>query len=236
MSSRKALFTLNVNDYSPEITGLTFPYLRRYADKIGAEFIVIKDRKFPDMPVTYEKLQIHELGKPFEWSIYFDADTLVHPDMFDLTETLSKDTVLHWGADMASNRWTYDKYFRRDGRHIGSGNWLAVASDWCLDLWKPLDDLTLPEALANIHPTVRETNLGMKAEHLIDDYVLSRNIAKYGLKFTSMVKLQEKLGIPNDLYLKHNYMLDGPGKINMIREHIAAWELTGPNKPGVLTI
>jgi hypothetical protein len=77
---------------------------------------------------------------------------------------------------MAGVRWSYDQYFRRDGRHIGSCNWFTVASDWCLDLWRPLDDLTLDEALANINITIGERNSRLcGTEHLIDDYTLSRN-------------------------------------------------------------
>ena len=76
--------------------------------------------------------------------------------MFDVTDYLHKNTICHNGRDMAGIRWKYDQYFRRDGRHVGSCNWFTVASDWCLDLWRPLDDLTLEEALANINITIGE--------------------------------------------------------------------------------
>src|SRR6266566_3735242 len=147
---KKTLYTLNVNHYPEAITSITYPLLEDYARKIGADFVVIRERKFPDYPPVYEKLQIHELGRENDWNIYVDSDVLIHPDLFDLTEHLEKDTVLHYGADMAGNRLKYDQYFLRDGRNIGSCNWFTIASDWCLDLWKPLDDLSLEEALANI--------------------------------------------------------------------------------------
>lgn len=223
---KKTVFTLAVDNYAPQVTALTIPYMAKYADKIGAKFRVIAERKFPDFPPVYEKLQIHELGRDSDWSIYFDADVLVHPDLFDVTEHLSKDTVLHWGNDLAGNRWRYDQYFRRDGRHIGSGNWFTVASDWCLDLWKPLD-ITLAEALEFIHPTIRETNFGIKPEHLIDDYTLSRNIARYGLKFLNFQDLQKKLVRVNETYFFHNYLLTEGEKVKNIVEHINGWELEG---------
>ncbi len=37
------MFTLNIGDYEPEITALA---LEQYADKIGADFCVIIERKF----------------------------------------------------------------------------------------------------------------------------------------------------------------------------------------------
>src|SRR5689334_15577875 len=166
---KKTVFTLCVDNYQPEITELTFPFLRQYAEKIGADFHVIKQRKFPGWPPVYEKLQIFELGKGNDWNIFFDADVLVHPDFFDVTDHLDKSTVCHWACDMAGERWRYDNYFRRDNRHIGSGNWLAVASDWCLDLWHPLEDLTYEEALENIFPIAQERAQNISREHLIDD-------------------------------------------------------------------
>ena len=58
---KKTIFTLNVDGYSPEITDITYPLIKRYAKHIDADLHIIKDRKFPDWPVTYEKLQIYEL-------------------------------------------------------------------------------------------------------------------------------------------------------------------------------
>lgn len=227
---RKALFTLTVDNYQPEITALTFPHMEEYAQKIDAEFILIRDRKFSAWPAVYEKLQIFELGRDFDWSIYFDADTLIHPDFFDVTNHIPKDTVLHWGADMAGNRWRYDKYFQRDGRHIGSGNWFSVASDWCLDLWHPLHDLSLEEAVQNIFPAVFERNNGITREHLIDDYVLSRNIAKYGLKFKSLRELQKEMNREPEVYFFHNYLLQPEQKIAQMKETLKRWDL-GISKP-----
>lgn len=222
---KKTVYTLIVDGFLPEVTNLTLPYMEKYASKIGADFHIISERKFPDMPVTYEKLQIYELGKDNDWNIFFDADALIHPDLFDITEQLKPDTVLHRGNDMAGNRWKYDKYFRRDGRNIGSGNWFTVASGLCLDLWHPLEDLTLEEALANIQPTSEEKNKGVTPSHLIDDYVLSRNIARYGLKFKTFDSLLADVGQAGFRYLHHEYLL-GPGeKADAIRNIIKEWKL-----------
>ena len=219
---KKTLYTLNIGDYAPEICALTYPLLRAYARKIGADFYVIRDRRFPEWPVVYEKLQIYELGRVHgnDWSIFVDGDALISPEMFDITDFLRKDTVCHNGRDMASIRWTYDQYFRRDGRHIGSCNWFTVASDWCLDLWRPLDDLTLEQAMANIHITISERNSGLcKTEHLIDDYTLSRNIARFGLKVQTVMELCAQLGWrlpggqPFSPFLFHKYTISNEQKV-----------------------
>ena len=220
---KKNLWTLNIGNYAPEITRLTYPMLEMYAKKIGAQFRIIETRKFPDWPVVYEKLQIFERGQDADWNIYIDSDALVHRDMFDVTEYLSRDTVLHNGNDNAGNRWKFDRFFRRDGRHIGSCNWFTVASSWCIDLWEP-SELTPAEAIANITLTQNEVNSGvMDAGHLVDDYTLSRNIAKYGLKFISLIDLKRKIKDRGD-YLYHQYTLPVPQKVEVLQQTLVKWK------------
>jgi len=219
---KKTIYLLNIDDYEPEITSLTYPYISRFASKIGATLHVIRERRFPDWPITYEKLQIYELGKQHrnDWNIYIDSDTLIHPDLFDITEQLDKDTVLNNANDSAHARWKVDDYFRRDGRWISTCGWFTIASDWCLDLWRPLDDLSPAEAIANISPLSVESRVGITPEHLVDDYVLSRNLAKYGLNYQT---LRDLLG-PSDDYLWHQY-IPPETKLEQLREMIKRWEI-----------
>lgn len=222
---RKILYTLNVDGYAPAITELTFPVMRYWAHKIGAEFVEIKERRYPGWPAAYEKLQIHRLARELktDWNLYLDADALVHPETPDWTNFIPRDTVTHNGIDQASVRWRYDEYFWRDGRNIGSCNWNTIASSWCIDLWKPLDDLTLEQALDNIRPTVNETRCGLiDPAHLLDDYVLSRNIARYGLKVQTLVTMEKTLGFgPDTGFYWHAYtdpIRDYPGFLCRVKE------------------
>lgn len=219
---RKTIYTLNVGDYEPRITELTYPLIQAYADKIGARFQVITERKRPEWPITIEKFQVAELARKNEdeWSYFIDSDTLINPEMFDVTEHLSKDTVAHNGNDMAGIRWSYDKYFRRDGRHIGSCTWWVVASDWTVeDLWQ-LPQQSPEETFKRIHITVQEHNGGQcQTEHLIDDYTLSRNIARFGLKFETVVDIcgrlawQQPNGKGYSPFLWHKYSTPSDSKV-----------------------
>jgi hypothetical protein len=145
----------------------------------------------------------------------------------DVTELIDKSTVLHNGADPAHIRWRYDRYFRRDGRHIGSCNWFTVASDWCIELWKPLDDLTMDEAIANIHPIQAELLTVIEPAHLIDDYVLSRNIAQFGLKFATLQGILNSTGQGDANFLWHQYTVPAKEKLAQMREVLARWRLNG---------
>ena len=228
---KKTIYLLNIGDFAPKITALTYPLIEAYAEKIRANIHIIKERKFPEWPITYEKLQIYELAQAHEndWNIYIDSDTLIHPDCPDVTLLVPRDTVAHFGSDFAPVRWHLDRLFKRDGRYIGSGNWLAVASDLCYDLWRPLDDLTPEEALANIQPTIVEKASGMfDKTHLIDDYTLSRNIAKFGLKFTTIKKVLETAGFKDGGgFFYHHYIISEEDKQAEMMQRLLDWRVKG---------
>lgn len=227
MRPKKTLYTLNVNGYSREITSLTYPLIHRWAHKIGADVVEITERRFPGWPVVYEKLQIHRLARERggDWHIYVDSDALIHPETLDWTAFLPMDTVAHNGVDMANIRWRYDDYFLRDGRNIGSCNWMTIASSWCLDLWHPLEDMTLEEALDNIYPTVNEQNTVISRDHLLDDYVLSRNIARYGLKVKTLIDIQKALGFENPEFFWHAYTISIAEKVKQMEVVLARWKV-----------
>lgn len=221
---KKTVYTLCVDNYAPEITEITFPLMKRYADKIRADFHVIDTRKFPDAPPVYEKFQIYELGKEAknDWNLFFDADALIHPDFYDVTSIISKDTTVSNGTDFVPHRFRPNGYFLRDGRMIGKGNWLGIASDWCLDYWHPLD-IPFEEAIADIFPVLDEIAFGITPEHLIDDYTVSRNIARYGLKHVLIPEI-EFPGIRQGL-LAHQYLMGIEQKVVYFHKTLKAWGL-----------
>lgn len=225
---KKTIYTLDIdNAYYKELTDLTYPYIKKYAHKIGADFHIISERKFPEYPVTYEKLQIYELSQEMEndWNIFIDCDTLIHPDMMDFTVHIPFDHVCHFGEDIASYRWKYDKYFLRDGRHIGSCTWFAIASSWCTEFWKPIDDMTLDEIEASIFPTRKERDAGITPLRLIEDYVVSRNIAKYGLKYISFDSILKNLGQDGQALIFHRYMMPVEEKVVRLKQQMRGWYL-----------
>ena len=224
---KKTLFTLAIDNWQPEICDITFPLLKRYADKMGADFYVIKDRKFPEFPITYEKLQIYQLAQEMEndFSVYFDADALVHPETPDITDLLPKDTVAHNGVDK-NIRYKTDRFFWRDGRGISSCNWCTIASDYCIELWKPPEDLTPQECIDRCYPSVDEANSGVITPyHLIDDFILSRNIAKYGLKFKTLINIFKEMGLENAWFFWHKYIIPPDQKIVEMKKVLEQWRL-----------
>ena len=62
------------------------------------------------------------------------------------------------------------------------------------------------------------------AGHLIDDYVLSRNIARYGLKFTTVQEILAGLGRTHG-YLWHVYTVSREQKLIEMRAALKAWKI-----------
>jgi hypothetical protein len=223
---KKTIYLLNIGDYAPELTDLTYPWIERYAKRIGADIFVMEERRSPEWPLTYEKLQIYDLSEQRgdDWMVYIDSDALIHPELPDVTELVPRDHVAHNANDWSVVRFTDDDYFRRDGRHIGSCNWFTIASSWCRDLWHPLE-LTPAQALEQIHVTVAEKAF-MSRGHLIDDFALSRNIARYGLKFTTLQDIWRAGGLVRPDFFWHEYTITLEKKIENCEATMKKWGLT----------
>lgn len=226
---RKILCTLNLNpeEYKP-ITDLTYPLLKHYAWKMGADFWEINTREFPDCPsVTYEKVQLYKIAQDndADWAVFVDTDALIHPDTPDFTVLFPRDTVAHHGSDMAAYRWRYDKYMMRDGRNIGSCTWFCMASQWCIDLYHPLEDMTWEEVDQSIVPIVREVVDGVKPLRLIEDFVFSRNIARYGLKFNTIINWFAERQGNSSRFFWHEYAIPIEEKVAHIKDKLREWGL-----------
>ena len=61
-------------------------------------------------------------------------------------------------------------------------------------------------------------------EHLVDDYTLSRNIAKYGLKHTTIMQIQRQRA-DNGNYLWHGYTITEEEKVKQIGKMMKAWQI-----------
>ena len=187
---RKLIHVVNINDFFPELFALTYPTIRSYAERNGYMINMITERKFPDYPINYEKMQVYEDGKDAEVNILCDADMLIHPEFPEVTEFLKRDSIAF--NDNYNISWKYHvdriRYFMRDGRDVGIATNFVVSSDWTHDVWEPLSlsqkDI---EDLAKKENTESENDPSQRGwGHYADEFALSYNMAKYGLKYTGV--------------------------------------------------
>ena len=183
---RKIIHVVNINDFFPELFALTYPTIRAYAEKHGYIINMITERKFPDYPINYEKLQVYEDGKGADLNILCDADMLIHPEFPDAQDILNPNYVAF--NDNYNISWKYHvdriKYFVRDGRDVGIATNFVISSNLTHDIWEPLSlsqkDI---EELAKKENTDSGGADGRGWGHYADEFALSYNLAKYGLKY-----------------------------------------------------
>jgi hypothetical protein len=214
---KKLVVTLNIGNYLPELTALTFPMMQTWATKIGAEFRVLTERKFPDVPIiNYEKFQLHAIIPDYDWVYFLDSDALVVPDTPDWAEMVNdKSQVIFHGIDNRLARFKASNYSRRSGSLVGACTWNVICSNWCADLWQPPEDWRA--ACQNISLLWCEAKTGQcPRDHLIDDYQLSENIARYGLKIKTIQQISRETGHEAEYY-RHLYNCDPYEKLRQIR-------------------
>lgn len=161
-----------MSGYHPAMCALTIPNLRAYAHKIGADFNLIKEPKFPGFPPNYEKFQVWWAGKDYDWNINVDADTVLHPECEDPTERLDPRAFASlWG--MAADHYfdVSHPVFLRDGRNQAIADCFTVSSALTHDVWEPLP-MTYGEM----------SKFCLKDPRQVSEYNLSFNLARYGVK------------------------------------------------------
>ena len=175
------IHVLNIGDYFPELYKLTIKTIEAFAERIGADLNIITERKYENWPVLTEKLQIYEAGKGYDWNLLLDADILVHPDAYDPFNNLHPAFVGCKDSYHANTQLFIDKYFYRDGRNVGLSSCVVATSQLTHDLWKFPKDLTKEEILSNI----------LQERKIVDEYVISRNLAKYGLHYRELYPIRD---------------------------------------------
>jgi hypothetical protein len=179
----KCIHIVAIGDYEPEMCALTIPTIRTYADKIKADFNLISKAKFPGFPPNYERFQIWEAGKEYEWNLNIDADFLIHPRCEDPTFAFDPSIV---GALMGFDVnvvFKANKYFIRDGRNQGVVDNFTLTSNLTHDLWEPFQGIC-EELKQNCLP---------HQERRVSEYQTSFNLAKYGLKFGGIIRDRSKI-------------------------------------------
>ena len=92
--SAAAVCTVTLGAAYHELAALTHPSIRAYAARIGADFVVIDRRAFPErVPQAYEKLQAGRLLERYDRVLCVDTDVIVRPDAPSLFEVVAPDDL-----------------------------------------------------------------------------------------------------------------------------------------------
>jgi hypothetical protein len=218
--TKKIIHVVNINNFFPELFALTYPTIESYAQRYGYEINIISERKFPDYPIHYEKFQVFEDGKEALINILCDADMLIHPQFPDMTTHCKRDSIAFNDNYHLSTKYHVDRipYFMRDGRDVGIATNFVVTSDWTHDAWEPIP-LSAKDIESLAKKEVTEDGNQRGWGHYADEFAISFNMAKYGLKYTGVT--WEDWMRP---YLIHTGTGDKNEALNLARKTLAEWE------------
>lgn len=131
------------------------------------------------MPITAEKLQIYNIGRLSDWNCICDADLMLRPDFVDPSNWGSPEIVRSSYSFKASEKFVMNKFFERNCRDLGLSGGFVMASQMCHDVWEYPNSWLY--ALTQVHN-----------KHLIDEYVIAKNMARYGLHYDGVSNEPDK--------------------------------------------
>ncbi len=175
---KKTIHCCYINNYFPELWELTFPSIQAYANRINADLNIINTRKFPEWHINYEKFQVYEMGRDSDANFLIDCDVLIHEKFPDFSTGITFPHHIAFNDNYnASDKFdlTDNICFQRDGRDVGIASNAVISFKSTHCVWEPLD--ITPEE-GELITQVRPGD--------IDEYALSYNMSKYGLKYTGI--------------------------------------------------
>ena len=86
-----ALLTISVGEKYQKMAEVTHPSLERYAERIGAQFVVIDE--YSSSTPHFEKFQIYNMLNKYNRIIYLDTDIIVREDCPNLFEVVPYDKL-----------------------------------------------------------------------------------------------------------------------------------------------
>lgn len=92
---KNAIVTMSIGEEYKILGSLLHPSKFSYAQRIGADFVEIKTRKWDDIHPNFEKLQIRDVLNEYDRVLFLDCDTLIRKDTPNLFELVPP---THFGA------------------------------------------------------------------------------------------------------------------------------------------
>ena len=81
------VFTIAIGEHYKKLSEHTLPYLKKYADKIGADFLCVSEHNKDYITQKWNKFYIYELLNDYKRVLYLDIDMIIRedcPNLFDV--------------------------------------------------------------------------------------------------------------------------------------------------------
>lgn len=124
------VFTISIGEYYKEISNYTLPFLKKYADKIGSDFLNITEHNPDFITQKWNKFLIYSLLNEYKRIIYLDIDLIIREDCPSLFDVVPESKLGMFNEGRYAPRSEYiqqaSEYYKEplkkwDGRFFNSG-------------------------------------------------------------------------------------------------------------------
>lgn len=226
---RKAILTIVIGERIEKVWELTRPNFEAYADKVGADLIVMKEMSGGFPSAHWLKLAIHEfLHKKYHRLIYLDADLIIRPDTPDLFEIVPETEL----GIFNEGKWTpraiaihecmvkFNRTLPKWDKTSYYNTGVMVVSRGQRHIFRPID------AVPNLRYSFGE-------QTFLNFRILSEEVKvkELNFKYNRMSLMNRWLGMTRlDSYIVHYAgIYDTEVLLNTIRKDLADWGKDAPN-------
>lgn len=96
MNKKYALVTINIGKRFAEMGELTIPFMKKYADKIEADFVTIdkiKQTHQSQYSAYWAKFQLYEFFRCYDRILFLDLDVLIYPHCPDVFQVVPQEKI-----------------------------------------------------------------------------------------------------------------------------------------------
>jgi ADP-heptose:LPS heptosyltransferase len=222
MKKENLVLTISIGPYYNKISEYTLPSIKKYAERIGADFININEFKPEFITQKWNKFYIHELLNEYKRIIYLDIDILVREDCPNLFDVVPPNKLGMFN----------------EGRYVPRYEFLEQASEYYkepLKKWSGNFYNSGVMVISRIHKKIFKLPRGVDFVETDQPYlnlrILNDGIQMHDLdyKFNRMDILDGFCGISRlDSYVVHYAGAPEDIIFNVIKKDIEQWKIDGP--------
>ena len=93
MRAKNLVLTIAYGEHYQKLGEITHPSIKSYAEKIGADFLCINERKISATSIHWEKFQIYDLLNIYYRIIFIDTDIIIRDDAPNLFNIISENQL-----------------------------------------------------------------------------------------------------------------------------------------------
>lgn len=227
----QAIVTLTIGDKFQRMAELTHPTIKRYADRIGADFVVISERKWPEYHIDYEKFQFRNLLLKYDRIHFIDTDCIVRedcPNLFQIVKPTEFGAFCE-GTFIPERMQALEYIAKLSGQQIQMN-----LNNWRGEYWNAgmMVISTLHQRLFTMLPTDSKVE-GFGAQSWLNLLLINNKVAVKGIdyKFNRMTVMDAFTGEPRHAsWIIHYAGCPMPEEflLNTIREDLKVWESSAP--------